>query len=103
MQVVYRSIHPNVVDNMLKHSRSITTSYPPLLFIQYPTQQGIHHNQLSLTKFRRILRYVKNDVNRAANCQIMEPVNREDGRGKVVLVVSKKNGGTFHSFHERNK
>ena len=42
--------------------RSIPARYLMLLFIQ----NMIHHNQLLSTKFGGILRYVKNDVNRAA-------------------------------------
>ena len=42
--------------------RSMPARYLMLLFIQ----NMIHHNQLLSTKFGAILRYVKNDVNRAA-------------------------------------
>ena len=38
----------------------------------------IHHNKLLTTKFGRILRYVKNDVNRAAKLPDYWTVNRED-------------------------
>ena len=63
----------------------------------------IHHNQLVSTKFGRRLRYVKNDVNRAANCQIIELLAEKTWeRGWVVLEVSKKMAEHFSSF-TRNK
>ena len=62
----------------------------------------IHHNQLLSTKFGRIWRYVKNDVNCAEqNCQITEQLTEKTwGRSWVVLWVSTKYG-TFHSFHQK--
>ena len=51
----------------------------------------IHHNQLLLTKFGRILRYLTDDVNRAGKLRDYWTTNRETrGRVKVVLVVSTK-------------
>ena len=46
---------------------------------------------------------MKNEVNRVANCQIMEPLTEKTDEVELFLVVSKKNGGKFHSFQERNK
>ena len=47
-----------------------------------------YHNQLLSTKFGRILRYVKNDVIRAANFQIIGPLTEKTwGQGWIVLVV----------------
>ena len=55
----------------------------------------IHHSQLLSTKCGRILRYVKNDVKTAANCQIMEP-----GDEVELFWLWLQNGGTFDSFQE---
>ena len=38
----------------------------------------VHHNQLLSTKFGRILRYVKNNVNSASKLSDYSTVNRED-------------------------
>ena len=61
----------------------------------------IHHNQLLLTKLGRILPYWTDDVESAAQLQIIEPLTKKTlGQGWVVLVVNTKNSGTFHSFHQ---
>ena len=58
----------------------------------------IHHNQLLLTKFGRILPYWTDDVKSAVNLQIIEPLTEKTlRRGWVVFEVS--NGGTLYSFH----
>ena len=49
----------------------------------------IHHNQLLLTKFGRILPYWTNDVKSAAKLQIIEPLTKKTwGRVWVVFEVS---------------
>ena len=56
----------------------------------------IHHNQLLSTKFGRILRCVKNDVNYAAPLYYL----REPGDEVELFWRWLQNGRTFHSFHE---
>ena len=56
----------------------------------------IHHNQLSSTKFGRILRRVKNDVNCAATLYYL----REPGDEVELFWKWLQNSRTFHSFHK---
>ena len=51
----------------------------------------IHHNQLLLTEFRRILSYCSDDVKMQPKLQIIEPLTKKTwGLGWVVLVVRTK-------------
>ena len=58
----------------------------------------IHHNQLLLTKFGRVLPYWTNDVKSTAKLQIIEPLTK-----KTCFGSEKKSGGTvggtFYLFH----
>jgi len=65
----------------------------------------IHHNQLLLTKFERILPYWTDDVKSAAKLPITESLTEKTWRRRwVVMVASEnKNGGTFHSFHQQKE
>ena len=58
----------------------------------------IHHNQLLLTKFGKILPYWTNDVKSAAKLQIIEPLTKKTW-GRVWVVFEVSNGRTFYSFH----
>ena len=58
----------------------------------------IHHNQLLLTKFGRILPYWTNDVKSAEKLQIIELLT-EKTREWVWVVFEVSNGKAFYSFH----
>ena len=63
----------------------------------------IHHNQLPLTKFARILPYWTDDVKSAAKLHIIKPLTEKNcGRVWVAFEVSigeVSNGRTFYSSH----
>ena len=63
----------------------------------------IHHNQLPLTKFARILPYWTDDVKSAAQLHIIKPLTEKHwGRVWVAFEVSigeVSNGRTFYSSH----
>ena len=63
----------------------------------------IHHNQLLLTKFGRILPYWTDDVKSAAKLHIIQPLTEKIwGRIWVAFEESNgevSNGRTFYSFH----
>ena len=60
----------------------------------------IHHNQPLSTKFRRILRYWTDDVNRATKLTDYWTVNQEDlGTSLSCFRCEYIKGGTFYSFH----
>ena len=59
----------------------------------------IHHNKLLSTKFGRILRFVKNDV----NCAAKLPTEKTWGRGWDVLVVSTKRRNIWLVLQRRNE
>ena len=58
----------------------------------------IHHNQLLLTKFGRILPYWTDEVKSAAKTQIIEPLTKKTWV-RVWVVFEVSNGRTFNSFH----
>ena len=63
----------------------------------------IHHNQLLMTKFGRILCLTRKWRQKCSLLQVNEPLTEKTwGRGWVVLVVNLKNGGHFTHFKSKN-
>ena len=64
----------------------------------------IHHNQLLMTKFGRILSLTRKWRQKCSLLQINAPLTEKTWRrGWVVLVVNLKNGGHFTCFKSKNQ
>ena len=98
-----------IILQMIRKPNSIIANYFSFkIFLHFwftKCTRIIHHNQLLLTKFRRILRIINRWRQKCSTVAGYCTVNREDPRTRLSCFgCEKKNGrtvgGTFYSFHD---
>ena len=91
---------------MYKTDKMIDIYYSFKIFPQLLLAKGtciIHHNQLLMTKFGRILCLTRKWRQKCNPLQVNAPlIEKTWGRDLVVLVSESKNGGHFARFKSKN-